>query len=180
MLRCASRSSLPAYDEFLLAAFESNGIDYLLKPIRPERFAIAVDKYHMLKGHFSAGLEALLTSLDQSPRCRERVLVRKGLDYISVQAEDVAYVFTSDKLVFLVTDTGMQFVLDRRLADLEGELDPARFFRANRAWLVHIDAVARCRPWGKGKLHLSLRPPVENEIVVSQERAAAFRSWLGG
>ena len=55
----------------------------------------------------------------------------------------------------------------------------ARFFLANRAWLVHIDAVARCRPWGKGKLLLSLGPPVENEIVVSHERAAAFRSWLG-
>ena len=168
-----------AYDEFLLEAFASTGIDYLLKPIRPERLAIAVEKYRGLKRHFTGGYETLLAALDQSPRRRERVLVRKGLDYIPVRAEDIAYVFTVDKLVFLVTDAGMRYVLDRPLAELEGELDPARFFRANRAWLVHIDAVARCRPCGKGKLLLNLRPPVDNEVVVSQERAAAFRAWLG-
>jgi len=169
-----------AYDEFLLEAFASNGIDYLLKPIRPERLAAAVEKYRGLREHFAGDHLSLLAALERKPQPRGRVLVRKGLDYIPVEAENIAYIFTSDKLVFLVTDAGVRYMLDRPLAEMESELDRTRFFRANRAWLVRIGAVARCRPWGKGKLLLELRPPTQSEVVVSQERAAAFRAWLGG
>lgn len=159
-----------AYDEHLLKAFESNGIDYLLKPIRPERVASAIEKYRKLRGHFTAQQRAAL---------RERFLVRKGIDFVSVKAADIAYVYTSDKLVFLVTKAGARHVLDRPLAELEAELDPAAFLRVNRAFLVHIDAVVRCRPYGKGKLLLELRPPAEEEVVVSQERSVLVRGWLG-
>jgi DNA-binding LytR/AlgR family response regulator len=159
-----------AYDEHLLRAFESNGIDYLLKPVRAERVSAAIAKYRMLRKHFSAP--------DQQPK-RDRVLVRKGIDYVSVRLEDIAYVFTSDKLVFLVTRTGTRYLLDRPIAELEAECDATRFFRANRAFLIHIDSVVRCRPHGKGKLALELRPPIDEPVVISQERAAAFRAWLG-
>jgi two-component system LytT family response regulator len=165
-----------AFDEYLLDAFQANGIDYLLKPIRDDRVAAAIAKYHRLGAHFTADHTALLESLK---RRRERLLVRKGADLISVRTADIAYVFTSDKLVFLVTQAGTRYLLDRTLAELEQELDPARFFRANRAWLVSIDAIARCRPYGKGKLLLELRPATAEEVVVSQERSAAFREWFG-
>jgi two-component system LytT family response regulator len=169
-----------AFDEYLIDAFQSNGIDYLLKPIREERVAAAIEKYRGLREHFAAD-RAVIESLSR-PRAayRERFLVRKGFDLISVRTEDAAYIYTSDKLVFLVTQAAGRFVMDRALADFEHELDPARFFRANRAFLVHIDSVARCRPYGKGKLLLDLRPPAPEEVVVSQERAAAFRAWFGG
>jgi DNA-binding LytR/AlgR family response regulator len=91
----------------------------------------------------------------------------------------VAYFQTADKLVFLTTRNAVRFHLDRPLAELEAELDPQRFFRANRAFLVNVDAVARCRSYGKGKLILELRPAANEEVVVSQERAAAFRKWFG-
>jgi two-component system LytT family response regulator len=165
-----------AFDEYLLDAFQANGIDYLLKPIRDERVAAAIAKYRRLSAHFTADHTALLESVKPP---RERLLVRKGIDLLSVRTSDVAYVFTSDKLVFLVTHAGARYLLDRAVADLEAELDPARFFRANRAWLVSIDAIARCRPYGKGKLLLDLRPPAGEEVIVSQERAAAFREWFG-
>lgn len=168
-----------AFDEFLLEAFETNGIDYLLKPIRRERLAAAIEKYRNLREHFAADHRALLTALDRQGAHRQRVLVRKGLDYIPIEARSIAYIFTSDKLVFLVTDAGVRYMLDRPIAEMESELDRGRFFRANRAWLVSVEAIVRCRPWGKGKLLLDLRPPVEAEVVVAQERAATFRAWLG-
>jgi two-component system LytT family response regulator len=169
-----------AFDEYLIDAFQSNGIDYLLKPIREERVAAAIAKYRGLREHFTGDTAALLSAVSK-PRetYRERYLVRKGLDLISVRTAEVAYFFTEGKLVFLVTKAGARFQLDRPLAELDADLDPACFFRANRAFLVSIDAVARCRPYGKGKLLLELRPAVKEEVVVSQERAAAFRKWLG-
>lgn len=168
-----------AYDEFLLEAFASNGIDYLLKPVRQERVGEAIEKYRRLRGHFMADHAPLLESLSKTPATRERLLVRKGIDFISIRTTEIAYVFTAGKLVFLVAKSGLRYVLDRALADLEVELDAAQFFRANRAYLVHIDAVVRCRAYGKGKLLLELKPVAEDEVIVSQERAAALRDWLG-
>lgn len=168
-----------AFDEFLLEAFAANGIDYLLKPVRQERVGAAIEKYRRLRGHFAADHGPLLESIARDPSKRDRFLVRKGIDFVSVKASDIAYVFTADKLVFLVTKPGTRYIIDRPLAELEAELDAAQFCRANRAYLVHIDAVVRCRPYGKGRLLLELRPPAEEEVIVSQERAAAVRRWLG-
>jgi DNA-binding LytR/AlgR family response regulator len=167
-----------AFDEYLIDAFQTNGIDYLLKPIPDERVAAAINKYRGLKRHFQA--EALLESLRrEQPTYRNRILVRKGGELTAIRTADIAYFHTSDKLVTLTTKLSARFALDRPLAELEAELDPRRFFRANRAFLVNIDAVARCSAYGKGKLLLELRPGASEEIVVSQERAGALRKWLG-
>jgi two-component system, LytTR family, response regulator len=167
-----------AYDEYLIDAFLTNGIDYLLKPIPDERVAAAIAKYRGLKRHF--GAEALLDSLRRPPASyRERILVRKGGDLTAIRTADIAYFHTSDKLVTLTTKSGVRFALDRPLAELEAELDPKRFFRANRAFLANIDAVARCSAYGKGKLLIELRPAAGEDVVVSQERAGALRKWLG-
>ncbi|MCW5980369.1 MAG: response regulator transcription factor [Bryobacteraceae bacterium] len=163
-----------AYDDYVLQAFEANGIDYLLKPIRADRMAAALDKYDRLRGHFTADYSRLL-----KPARRERFLVRKGADLVSIPVEQVAYCFTEDKLVFLVTKDGRRSLLDKPLGEIEGELDASRFFRVSRAFLVSIEAVARCSAYTKGRLALALRPPIEREVIVSQERAAAFRQWLG-
>jgi DNA-binding LytR/AlgR family response regulator len=168
-----------AYDEFLLEAFASNGIDYLLKPVRQERVGAAIEKYRRLRGHFIADHAALLESVSRTTSTRERLLVRKGIDFISVKTSDIAYVFTAGKLVFLVAKSGLRYVLDRPLAILEAELDGVQFFRANRAYLVHIESVVRCRAYGKGKLLLELKPVAEEDVIVSQERAPALRDWLG-
>jgi DNA-binding LytR/AlgR family response regulator len=161
-----------AFDEYLLEAFQANGVEYLLKPIREEKLAAAFAKYRRLREHFGSAVRARAL--------RDRILVRKGIDYISVRTADVAYAYTEDKLVFIVTHEGVRHMLDRPLGELETGLDPARFFRANRAWLVSIDAVVRCRSYGKGRLLLELKPKTSEEVVVSQERAQALRDWLGG
>jgi DNA-binding LytR/AlgR family response regulator len=169
-----------AFDEYLLEAFAAHGIDYLLKPIRTERVAAALAKYEELREHFTPQRrDGIVAALQRQPGRRERFLVRRGIDLMSVPVADVAYLYASDRLVFLMTKAGVRHVLDRPLNNVEAELDPTRYFRANRAFIVSVDAIARCRPYGKGKLLLELRPAAEEEVVVSQERAAAFRAWLG-
>lgn len=159
-----------AFDDYVMEAFRAGGIDYLLKPVRVERVAEAIAKYRALGEHFRRG---------ERGAPRERLLVRKGADLLPLRTADLAYLYTEDKLVFAVLRGGGRYVLDRPLAEWEAELDAARFFRATRAYLVSIDAVVRCRPYGKGKLLLDLLPPAAEEVIVSQERAASFRQWLG-
>jgi DNA-binding LytR/AlgR family response regulator len=85
-----------------------------------------------------------------------------------------------DKLAFAVDTAGERYLLETPLAELETQLDPARFFRANRQVLVAASAVARFEAAGKGRLKVELRPVLAGDVLVSQERAAAFRAWLGG
>jgi DNA-binding LytR/AlgR family response regulator len=167
-----------AYDAYLLDAFRHNGIDYILKPVSDADVAGALDRYRQLREHFAGRLGALTTFLRTSPGHRERVLVRRGADVVPVPVERIAYVRADRKLAVLVEKDGRESLLERSLNELQAELDPSRFFRANRQYLVHLDAVRSFRAWFKGRLCLDLVPPASEDVVVSAENAAAFRSWF--
>jgi DNA-binding LytR/AlgR family response regulator len=170
---------ITAYDEYVLEALGHNCIDYLLKPVRRERLAQALDKYLRLRQHFAGDVTGLLRDLEEpAARPRRRVLVRKGLDFLSLPVEQLAYFFTEHKLVFVRDRTGAQFLVDRPLADLEADLDARVFFRLNRKYLAHVDAIRRFRAADRGKLTVVLEPPPAEAVVVSQERAGSFRDWI--
>ena len=168
-----------AYDQFALRAFEVFGIDYLLKPIDPARFALAIAKFRKLAG---AGANAPPGALAQHYRdaahaYKQRFLVHSGDALVSVEVGRVAY-FIKELVVRLVTIEGRGYALNQSLDELEPMLDPARFFRINRQVLAHIQAVKKAHRLFKGKLELELTPPLAEPVLVSQERAAAFRAWL--
>jgi DNA-binding LytR/AlgR family response regulator len=165
-----------AYDEFVLEAFRAQAIDYLLKPVAEAALAQAFAKYARLERHFAgdfAGLRARLAA-----PARRRIVGRKGAHFVAIAVEQVAYFVTVDKLCFAVTLDGSRCLLDTPLAELEGGLDAARFFRVNRQYLVSAAAIQRFAPGGKGRLVLELVPRADGDVSVSQERAAAFRQWL--
>lgn len=169
-----------AYDDYVLDALGHNCIDYVLKPIRQERLAQALDKYLRLRNHFAGDLRGLATSLGRSRGGRLRLLVRKGLDMVSLPVDRVAYVYTEYKLVFVRDTSGTQYLYDRSIGDLEADLAPERFLRLNRKYLAHIEAVRSVRAAGKGRLLVVLDPPTAEPVVVSQERAGLVRQWLEG
>ncbi len=115
-----------------------------------------------------------------APRWRQRLVGRKGAQFHALPVARVAYVVSLDKLAFAVDDAGERYLLEAPLAELEAELDPTQFFRANRQLLVAARAVARFTPAGKGRLKVELQPAMPGDVWVSQERAAAFKAWLGG
>lgn len=170
-----------AYDEHILEAFNYNCIDYLLKPIKQEKLNQALDKYLKLKTHFTRNFLALLSDLTPSgPAHRQRITVKRGVDFLSVKASDIAFFYSEYKLTFLITHGREKFVVDKPLAELEDELNPAEFFRVNRKYLVNINAVAKFKAYDKGKILVEVKPPLREEVIVSQERAAAFREWIEG
>lgn len=169
-----------AYDEYLVEAFEHTSIDYLLKPIRQEALDRALKKYVRLKEHFTGDIGSVLREyLGRSGKMRERMVVRKGLDFVSIPADEVAYFHTQHKVVFLVDRSGSRSVVDKTLTELERELDPGKFFRANRKFILHIRSLGRFKTLEKGKLLLEITPPPGEQVVVSQENASAFRAWAG-
>jgi DNA-binding LytR/AlgR family response regulator len=170
-----------AYDQHVIEAMEQNAIDYLLKPIQPARVAQALDKYVRLREHFRGRLSGLAEALTHPRRAHpERVLARRGAAFVAVPLARIAWFTTEHKLTLLVDRAGGRLLVDETLAELEARLDPRAFFRLNRQILAHVGAVVRFRGGGKGKLLVTLDPPADDEVPVSQESAAAFRAWMAG
>jgi DNA-binding LytR/AlgR family response regulator len=180
-----------AHDDYLLEAFATHGIAYLLKPVKTADLAAALKKYRDLGRHYAANFSALASQLalshSSAPAAsplppavpRRRILVQKGLAFQPIALEDVAYFFSEHKLTFLVTHQAERFLINDSLATLEAELAPAEFFRLNRTLLAHITAVRSFHSIGKGRLAVQLQPATAEEAQVTQERAADFRAWAG-
>jgi two-component system LytT family response regulator len=172
-----------AYDEYWQEAFEYNSIDYLLKPIRPEKLENAINKYKRLRQHFTLQSQVHLfrewQALTRTNGYRQRFLVKKGMEWTAVPTAEIAYCYSAYKLVFLLNAAGQKFILDRSLNELEKELDPAVFFRVNRKFLVNIHHVRKIKALLKGKLSLSLSPEAGEEVLIAQEKVAAFKAWMG-
>lgn len=109
-----------------------------------------------------------------------RIWARRGFERVVIPVERVAWLASDHRLTIVCERDGACHMVDDTLSALEGALDPRRFFRLNRKYLVHVDAVQGFRPAGRGRLSVRLAPAPDGEIVVRQERAAAFRAWLEG
>jgi DNA-binding LytR/AlgR family response regulator len=173
-----------AHDAFVLDAFKCNAIDYLLKPVRDDALAASLERYESLRRHFTGNLDGLMAALNPPGAAargtwRQRLVLRRGAAFASVRCDELAWCVSVDKLAFVLTRGGERLLADETLSELEAGLDPSCFFRVNRQVLVHIDAVKTFRPHGKGQLKLELAPAAEVPVIVSQERARAFRDWLG-
>jgi DNA-binding LytR/AlgR family response regulator len=134
----------------------------------------------VLREHFGGRVGRLADTLSAPRRAPERVLARRGPAFVAVAIDRIAWFTTEHKLTLLVDRAGARLVVDETLAELEALLDPRAFFRLNRQTLAHAIAVRSFRSGGKGKLLVTLDPAADDELVVSQEAAAAFRAWIEG
>lgn len=172
-----------AYDQYAIRAFKENSIDYLLKPIDKTELGAAINKYKnwKLKGQeFDVGnlLEALRPYSDQ--KHQERFLVTLGEKIHSIPATDVAYFFSEDRYTFLVTKTGTQHIINMNLGDLEGSLDPKRFYRINRKFIISFQSIQNMVAYSKSRVKIDLAPPPPHamDVIVSVERSGPFKRWL--
>ncbi|GAB2578753.1 LytR/AlgR family response regulator transcription factor [Spirosoma areae] len=175
-----------SYDEYAIKAFRVKSIDYLLKPIKLPELTDAIRKYESFRQDFSPQayakkVESLLDSLEMSRRTHKtRFLVRNGEQLIPVAQEQVAYFYTANELACLVGRDGRQFLVDYSLEELETLVDPQHFFRLNRQFIAQVTAIQKIHTYFNGKLKVELRPDTAQEVLVSREKAPAFKAWLDG
>jgi DNA-binding LytR/AlgR family response regulator len=171
---------ITAYDDYWQEAFEYNSIDYLLKPLKQEKLEAALKKYEKLRQHFSANFQQLQQwRTGHNGKYRKRFLVKKGIDYVTLKSDDIAYFYATHKLVCMVDNKAQKFILDRSLSEIEKEVDPAMFYRVNRKYLINMNCIRRIRSLPKTRLLLDIDPPVSEEIVISQENVMSFKEWMG-
>jgi len=170
---------ITGYDEFMMNAFEYNGIDYLLKPVDRETLRKALIKYRMLEKHFTDhhSLNRLMQYVGDHKK--KRMLVKKGLENISLRLDDVVLFYTENKIVYVIDRWGKKYLADKNLGELEEDLDTTSFFRANRQYIININFIRGFKAYEKVKLIVDLSLPDLNHcIIVSQEMAPQFREWM--
>ena len=176
-----------AYDQYALRAFKHNSIDYLLKPLDADELAAAVRRLQARQPSLTAApaldpavLAQLMQQLQPRPQYKQQFVVRVGEHLKVVPVEQVAYFFSLEKATLLQTTANRRFVVDQTLEQLEALLDPARFFRLNRAYLVGADAIQDIIHYTNSRLQTVLRPPAPEgaTVLVSREKVGAFKQWL--
>lgn len=170
-----------AYDQYAIKAFELNSIAYLLKPIRRAALEEALNKFQSLRTAFAIDFNALQEAMQPGKNYRERFLIQVGEVFRKVEMVDVAYFFSAHKSTFLRTHAGKTYDLDLSLDRLEPTLDPNRFFRINRKYIVSMAAIEQMIAWSRSRVKLKLNPPPdeEHDTIVSIDRAGDFKQWMG-
>jgi len=175
-----------AYDEYALKAFKVNSIDYLLKPVDLEELSGAMEKYKRIRGTAASvvpDLQALQNALQMmQPEYKERFLVKVGQRLSSVPVQEVGYFFHENRLVWLMTQEGRKHAVDYSLEQLEGMLDPKRFFRINRKYILAYESITDVVVFSNSRLKISLQHETEpgEPVIVSRERVSDFKVWWGG
>lgn len=172
-----------AYDEYALKAFEVNSIDYLLKPINKDDLQRALNKYKNLKGQsndidYMSVVNQLLAQTNAANNYKEYFLVPERDKLIPLATKDIAFVYIDLKLIKAVTYSGKVYYMNQNLDELMSQLNPKKFFRANRQYIIAHEAVKDVSIWFGNKISINLTVPAEEKIIVSKARVTEFKNWF--
>lgn len=173
-----------AYDEYAIRAFKVNSVDYLLKPVKQAELENAIQKYRAFHTKTEAPPQVLnMKQIEQLlatglPKYKSRFLAKTGDQIRHIDVEEIAYIKAEDNEVMLITKGNKRFIIEYTLDQLGGMMDPDRFFRVNRSYLVTIGAIGRISKYFNSRLHLELTPAAEDTVLISRVRVPDFLKWM--
>lgn len=170
-----------AYNDYALPAFKHNGLDYILKPFDPEEIKRALVKYRAwtYSPAETPPLAALAEQLQRVIRSYKRsFLVHYRDKLVPVASSQVAWFYTAHEIVYAHTADDRQYVIEFTLEQLEQQLDPAIFYRANRQFIINKHMVAEVDFYFNGRLTVKVKPEPPERILISKARVTAFRNWM--
>ncbi len=108
-----------------------------------------------------------------------RIIVRKGREFLVFRYEDIAYFYIENGLSYLVDRIHhFKCITAKPLRDIENTMNSKNFFRVNKKYLINIDSVVKFRPAKRGKLQLMIDPDPNETIIISQLKAQSFKEWI--
>ena len=178
-----------AFDHYAVQAFRFNSIDYLLKPIDSEELHAALAKVKtIINSQLSIvnsvsttdAIAQLLESVkSQTIRYRERFLIPHRADeFLIIPVSDVSHITIRDGVVRLCTLDGKHHTLNMTLEEVESQLDPQRFMRVNRQFIISAAAVQKLSTYFLGKMRIHMMAAPDEEIIVSKDKVATVKRWL--
>jgi DNA-binding LytR/AlgR family response regulator len=174
-----------AYDEYAIRAFKVNSVDYLLKPINENDLATAIDKCRkqINKAETApADIAALIQSLANPGAAsgyKEKFIVNVRNQWMPVNTKDIAC-FSKEVLNYIYLFSGERYMIDYvTLEEVEELLNPKQFYRANRQFIINMDAIQTVKPVENSKLIVRLKEPNHKlEIDMSRLKTPEFKKWM--
>jgi len=172
-----------AYDEYALKAFKLNSVDYLLKPIDEDELKIAVEKYKSqqttatdLKVDINEIKKLLINPVDR--KFKKRFTIKIGQHIKIIHVDEIECFYSENKSTYIHTSSNRNYLLDNSLEYWQEQLNPEQFFRVNRTFIVHVNAIKDIISYTNSRLQLILQFYKEADIIVSRERVKDFKGWI--
>ena len=160
-----STSKLHAYE-----AFKAKSSDFLLEPFEYNEISNSLSK-----------LKFYTPSNNGNKKTYKKRFIIKFGDKIQFRnTEDVSYIYAEGKMAYIITRNPIRkYIIEYTLDELEKSLlDPSKFYRINRKFIVNIDSIEEARQYVNSRLKLILNPPTEVDMIVSREKVGDFKKWL--
>lgn len=186
--RCTVQSPVvftTAYDEYAIKAFKVNSIDYLLKPLSRADLEQAIDKFRKLykdkTDEQKQNLHHLIQAIHRAENHATHLLLSKsGSRIVPLPIAEVLCFFIEDGIVRAKCKDGASHVVPHTLDQLSEMVEPTRFFRANRQFLIAKEDVLDIELWFASRLSLRLRSLPNAKIIINKPRVSEFKTWLSG
>ena len=176
-----------AFDQYAIEAFTVNAVDYLLKPVDPDRLEQALERVRRRVASEQAAQAAAVartiwrrSSRPSRPGRAGATRWRSGSGerFVLVQAEEIVHASLVDETIVVVTNTVSGTSNYRTLDELQARLDPAVFWRVHRSHLVNITKIKEIVPWFSRNYILKMKDPKATEIPVSRSQTKRLREYL--
>jgi DNA-binding LytR/AlgR family response regulator len=171
-----------AFNEYAIRAFKVNSIDYLLKPIDSDELEAALKKLKNLVVSSPAAAvsaEAIAQAMRMlSGTYKERFVTRIGDKLHMLPVSSIAAFASMEKATYAYTLEGKMMSIDHTLDQIEGLIDPAKFFRISRKHIVALSGITDVVVYSSSRLKLNVKGVKEDEVIVSREKCGKFKEWL--
>ena len=137
-----------AYDTYAMRAFDVHAVDYLLKPFSEERFDAALERARLRVGQKMPDPVELAAAARPPSQYLERIVIKDGTRVHVIPVSKLDYVEAQDDYVSLASG-GKCYLKQQTIASLEAALDPSRFIRIHRSYIVNLERVVKMEPYTK-------------------------------
>jgi len=165
-----------AFDQFAIRAFEAHAIDYLLKPIPMDRFKKAIERARARLGEPLPSAERLKAAALFPDKRLERLAVRDGVKIHIITIENLDYIKAQDDYIALHSGN-RNYLKQQTISNIESQLDPARFARIHRSYIVNLERIVRIEPLAKDNHVAILKDGAQ--IPISRSGLARLKMLLG-
>jgi two-component system, LytTR family, response regulator len=172
---CPEVVFVTAFDEFAIKAFEVNALDYLLKPVSPERLVETIAK---INGRLKASEKRIAentTTQEGKLGLTDRIFIKDGEKCWFVELEKIRMFESEGNYVKVYFDNFRPLIL-RSLNNLEERLDERMFFRANRKFIVNMKWISKIENWFNGGLQIELKEG--EKVEISRRQTIKFKSLM--
>lgn len=167
-----------AYDEYAIDAFKVSSIDYLLKPIKSEDLARALNKFAKWTQTEVIQYLSKLAQLTPTTQYKEKLLIPIKDKLLPVDLHEVSYFYTTDKNTQVCLKNGNSYPYSKTLEQISISLNPSDFYRANKQYIIARNSVKNITIWFDNRLLITLDTNVPERIYISKNKAAEFKEWI--